>query len=136
MSNAKGKEITNVFRYVQQVFRESQQILAKTDSLMAPDWKSAYGNRVTKEVSAHIKKPEEWLVQAIFRVYQGNDLLINKGVNISFWGKTWRNLTVDISKEFGKSTSGKSIIIASTEGNVSIPENEDIKIGLNVYRKP
>ena len=45
-------------------------------------------------------------------------------------------ITVDISKEFGKSASGKSIIIASTEGNVSIPEKEDIKIGLNVYSKP
>lgn len=45
-------------------------------------------------------------------------------------------ITVDISKEFGKSASGKSIIIASTEGNVSIPDKEDIKIGLNVYRKP
>ena len=45
-------------------------------------------------------------------------------------------ITVDISKEFGKSSSGKSIIIASTEGNVSIPENEEIKIGLNIYRKP
>lgn len=44
-------------------------------------------------------------------------------------------ITVDISKEFGKSASGKSIIIASTEGNISIPEKEDIKIGLNVYRK-
>ena len=45
-------------------------------------------------------------------------------------------IMVDVSKEFGKSTSGKSIIIASTEGNISIPEKEDIKIGLNVYRKP
>ncbi len=45
-------------------------------------------------------------------------------------------ITVDVSKEFGKSASGKSIIIASTEGNVSIPEKEDIKIGLNIYRKP
>ena len=44
-------------------------------------------------------------------------------------------VTVDISKEFGVSSSGKSIIIGSTEGNVSIPEKEDIKIGLNVYRK-
>lgn len=44
-------------------------------------------------------------------------------------------ITVDISKEFGKSSSGKSIIIGSTEGNVSIPEKEDIKIGLNIYRK-
>ena len=44
-------------------------------------------------------------------------------------------ITVDISEEFGKSASGKSIIIGSTEGNVSIPEKDDIKIGLNVYRK-
>jgi hypothetical protein len=44
-------------------------------------------------------------------------------------------IKVDISKEFGKSSSGKSIIIGSTEGNISIPEKDDIKIGLNVYRK-
>jgi hypothetical protein len=44
-------------------------------------------------------------------------------------------ITVDISKDFGKSASGKSVMIASTEGNVSIPEKEDIKIGLNIYKK-
>jgi hypothetical protein len=42
---------------------------------------------------------------------------------------------VDLSKEVGPSSSGKTIIIASTEGNVSIPGAEDKKIGLNVYRK-
>jgi hypothetical protein len=45
-------------------------------------------------------------------------------------------ITVDISKEFGLSSSGKSLIIGTTEGNVSIPEKEEIKIGLNVYKKP
>jgi hypothetical protein len=45
-------------------------------------------------------------------------------------------ITVDVSKDFGKSASGKSIIIASTEGNISLPDKEDIKIGLNVYKKP
>jgi hypothetical protein len=45
-------------------------------------------------------------------------------------------ITVDISKEFGTSSSGKSVIISSTEGNVSIPGKDEIKIGLNVYRKP
>jgi hypothetical protein len=44
-------------------------------------------------------------------------------------------ITVDITKDFGESKSGKSITIASTEGNISIPEHEDIKIGLNIYRK-
>ena len=43
-------------------------------------------------------------------------------------------ITVDLSKEFGPSSSGKTIIIASTEGNVTIPEREE-KIALNVYRK-
>ena len=42
---------------------------------------------------------------------------------------------VDLTKEFGPSASGKTIIIASTEGNISIPDKENIKIGLNVYKK-
>jgi len=44
-------------------------------------------------------------------------------------------IKVDLSQRFGKSSSGKSIIIASTEGNQSIPSNDDIKIGLNIYTK-
>jgi hypothetical protein len=43
-------------------------------------------------------------------------------------------IKVDLSKEFGPSASGKTIIIASTEGNVTI-EGRTEKIGLNVYRK-
>lgn len=44
-------------------------------------------------------------------------------------------IKVDLSKDFGETKSGKSISIASTDGNVSVPGNDDIKIGLNVYRK-
>ena len=44
-------------------------------------------------------------------------------------------ITVDLSQHYGKSSSGKSIIIASSEGNQAILGNEDIKIGLNVYTK-
>jgi len=44
-------------------------------------------------------------------------------------------IKVDVTKEFGPSASGKTIIIASTEGNISIPEKDEIKIGLNVYKK-
>ena len=43
-------------------------------------------------------------------------------------------IKVDLSKEHGPSSSGKTIIVASTEGNVSIPDREE-KLGLNVYRK-
>jgi hypothetical protein len=43
-------------------------------------------------------------------------------------------IRVDLSKEFGPSSSGKTTIIASTEGNVPILDREE-KIGLNIYRK-
>ncbi len=43
-------------------------------------------------------------------------------------------IKVDLSKEFGPSSSGKTIIVASTEGNVAVPDREE-KVGLNVYRK-
>ena len=44
-------------------------------------------------------------------------------------------IKLDLTKEFGPSSSGKTIIIASTEGNVSIEGYEEIKVGLNVYKK-
>lgn len=43
-------------------------------------------------------------------------------------------ITVDLSKDFGDSKSGKTTIIASSEGNQSVPGVEGVKIGLNVYK--
>jgi hypothetical protein len=45
-------------------------------------------------------------------------------------------IRVDITKDFGPSASGKTIMIASTKGNVSVPGREEIKIGLNAYKYP
>lgn len=56
-----------------------------------------------------------------------------KNVEMTVEG-TLLTIKVDLSKEFGPSSSGKTIIIASTEGNVAIPNREE-KVGLNVYRK-
>jgi hypothetical protein len=44
-------------------------------------------------------------------------------------------ITVDLSKEHGTSGSGKSTIIASTQGNQLIEGTKDIKFGLNIYKK-
>ena len=44
-------------------------------------------------------------------------------------------IKVDLTKDFGPSSSGKTIIIASTEGNIAVPEKEEVKIGLNIYKK-
>ena len=43
-------------------------------------------------------------------------------------------IKVDLSKDFGPSSTGKTILIASTEGNIVVPSREE-KVGLNVYRK-
>lgn len=44
-------------------------------------------------------------------------------------------IKVNLKEEFGRSKSGKSTIIATTAGNVSIPNHSDIHLGLNVYKK-
>lgn len=44
-------------------------------------------------------------------------------------------ITVDLSKDLGRSKTGQSILIASTKGNQSVPGKDDVKIGLNIYRK-
>lgn len=42
-------------------------------------------------------------------------------------------ITVDLSQDFGLSKSGKTIIIASTEGN---QKHDNVVVGLNVYKYP
>ena len=42
---------------------------------------------------------------------------------------------IDLSQRHGKSASGKNEIIASTEGNLSLPNLDAVRIGLNVYTK-
>ena len=43
-------------------------------------------------------------------------------------------IEVDLSKTFGPSKSGKTIIVASTEGNQKV-EGTDVVLGLNAYKK-
>lgn len=43
-------------------------------------------------------------------------------------------IRIDLNKDLGRSKSGKSILVASTYGNVSIPLHPEIKLGLNLYK--
>ncbi|NVM53786.1 MAG: hypothetical protein HWN66_08805 [Candidatus Helarchaeota archaeon] len=43
-------------------------------------------------------------------------------------------LTMDTTKDYGSSASGKSTIVASTRGNKKIEETE-ILVGLNLYKR-
>ena len=40
-------------------------------------------------------------------------------------------IKVDLSKPGEVSSSGKSLVIGTTEGNVSVPDRAEVKIGLN-----
>lgn len=42
-------------------------------------------------------------------------------------------ITVDLTQNFGKSSSGKTTIIASTEGSATLEDGT--MVGLNVFRK-
>lgn len=42
-------------------------------------------------------------------------------------------IEVDLEKDFGKSASGKTTIIATSSGNQEIADN--VYLGLNIYKK-
>ena len=71
-----------------------------------------------------------WFLSKELTMRKGEDGM--KNVEMTVTGNIL-TIKVDLSKEFGPSSSKKSIIIASTEGNVSVPDRQE-KVGLNVYR--
>lgn len=59
----------------------------------------------------------------------------NIGQNIKVEVKDGKaTLTIDLSHRGGQSSSGKSIIVATTSGNITIPGTE-VVLGLNCYVK-
>jgi len=56
-----------------------------------------------------------------------------KNIDMNVTG-TILTIKVDLSKTYGPSKSGKTTIIATSEGNIAIPGREDIKVGLNIYK--
>jgi hypothetical protein len=60
-----------------------------------------------------------------------------KNIEVEQKGNTL-TLKIDLTKTFGPSKSGKTIIIASTEGNAKVGEIKGggpVIVGLNVYTK-
>lgn len=56
-----------------------------------------------------------------------------KNVAMKVSGKTL-TLTIDLAKSFGPSKSGKSNVIATTEGNIELTGHEDMRLGINVFK--
>jgi len=43
-------------------------------------------------------------------------------------------IEIDLTKDLGPSASGKTTLVASTEGNVTIDGHEGFRLGLNVIK--
>jgi len=58
-----------------------------------------------------------------------------RNVNMTVSDKNILTITVDLTAKGEVSASGKSLVLGTTEGNVSVPGRPDVKVGLNVYTK-
>lgn len=83
------------------------------------------------------RKPRKQNFEKLMQCLNENSLNIGEGLNMKNVDMQVKGniltINVDLSKDFGRSKSGKSIVIASTEGNKVIGST-DCKIGLNIYR--
>lgn len=57
-----------------------------------------------------------------------------QNVEMSLEGENTLVIRVDLTKEFGESGSGKSVIIASTGGGTAVPGQEHLKANVTIYR--
>jgi len=85
-----GRNMTLAFRYIQQIFKETAQLMRKLDEFMSKDWIPTYGNRTTRDVTSHLAYPEYWLVEASFRIYDSiKKPNIKKGITVAYWPENY-----------------------------------------------
>ena len=63
-----------------------------------------------------------------------NAVNVGKNVGVTVEGSIL-TIRIDLSKSQGPSKSGKSTVIATTEGNMVVPGGNGAVMGINVYRK-
>ena len=56
-----------------------------------------------------------------------------KNIEMSVNGNTL-TIKIDLDKTFGPSKSGKTEIVATTGGNVTVEGTDGVKIGINCYK--
>jgi hypothetical protein len=59
----------------------------------------------------------------------------NVSLTVSEDGKKL-TIEIDLTRDLGPSASGKTRLVASTQGNAEVPGQPTMRLGLNLYRKP
>ncbi len=72
---------------------------------------------------------------AVKKVWKAAESAVGENAKASISDKGILTITVDLNLDLGKSSSGKSDIIATSEGNQKIDGGNGAIIGLNIYRK-
>lgn len=67
--------------------------------------------------------------------FNKQSLTAGKNVSMSVDEKGCLTIKIDLTKDFGNSASGKTVIVGTTSGNVPIGDT-GVTIGINAYRKP
>lgn len=70
------------------------------------------------------------------KVWKETEGKIGKNAGYTIDAKGIMTVKIDLNLDLGESKSGKTRIIASSEGNQKIDGGNGAVIGLNVYRKP
>lgn len=68
------------------------------------------------------------------RKLKRREVSILKNVKMTLDGNIL-TIQVDVTKDYGPSSSGKTNIVATTEGGQSVEGLEDVKVNLTVYKK-
>ena len=55
-----------------------------------------------------------------------------QNVTLAVKGNTL-TVTIDLSQRNGPSSTGKTLMVASTKGNANVPGHPGIKLGVNVF---
>lgn len=61
------------------------------------------------------------------------DTLMSSNIILKQEG-TKLHIEVDLAENLGPSKSGKTLMIASTNGNIPAPNDPNVRIGINIYR--
>ena len=68
-----GRDIRLAFTYVRAVFRETAQLIDILDEMMGPGWKPPRSAAITEGLSRDLKRPDDWVVSDVFRIYHRRD---------------------------------------------------------------
>ena len=66
-------------------------------------------------------------------MWEGNITVFMQNINMKKDGDKL-TIEIDLSQDFGPSSSGKTIIVASTRGNAPVTDTEGTFIGINCFR--